>query len=114
MELLTTKDLIIVLLILGVFLALGARICAKVTFKNPKDREVLGVPTYLLGLSGYVMMLIAVNTDMVTFYSLLTITIVVTLLLMVKSMMLKRLCPFCAACWGVNLALLALSIKMNF
>ncbi len=111
MEEITTKDLLTILLFAGMPLALFAINCAKATFENPRDRNLLGIPFGVFGFFGYLSMLIALNTDMVFFYVLIGVAALVTPIFMWKSIRLRKLCPFCVSCWAVNIALVFITVK---
>jgi uncharacterized membrane protein len=89
----------------GTVFAIAAIFCAQVTFYEPKDRKFFGIPIGLIGAIGYAVTGIASILNLYVYYPLVVIILVVTLLLIFKSIRLRRTCMFCVACWIINVCI---------
>jgi uncharacterized membrane protein len=108
------KEIVTIVSIVGIFFAIGAIFCSMATFNDPKDRSIFGIPIAVFGILGYASMAIAVNFNIVIFYILISATAMATVLLVRKSLKLGKLCPYCVACWGINISLIGVTIKYTF
>ncbi len=105
----STLELLKAFLIIGMFFAVASISCAKITFKDPKDRNLFGVPFGVIGLGGYVLMLILISSNLIAFYILMLFTILTTPWFIAKSIRLKKFCIYCGTCWLINVILAVIS-----
>lgn len=101
--------------VLGIALSLGSALCLYGCLRgkvDPESVKIFGIPIFLIGILGYVLIIITTLFDgfQVINLALIVIAALFVPFLLYKSISIRLFCPFCVAAWITNVYLLVIRL----